>query len=139
MAKTYVAGLVALDLFRRFFAGALGGEYPVAVLSAELRGALAAEQPVVILSRVTIDSHRHHTEIGADDYALAQRIVDEGEIYAQEPGRLIVLWRHGGKLYRAALKRTGDGDGDKNYWLSLFLTTDEKAAAEVTARFQRIR
>ena len=136
LAKAHVAELLAAELFARFVAGGLGGEYPVAVLDAKLRQALNTEQPVVMLSRVTVDEHRHHPEIGAADYALAQRIVDEGEIFEQAPGRLVVLWRHGGKLYRAALKRTEAGD--KNYWLTLFLTTDELAAVQVRGKFARI-
>lgn len=120
-----------------FFAGDLGREYPVAILDEPLCKILKAAQPVVILSRATIDEHRHHPEIGATDYAIAQRIVDEGEIYEQESGRLIMLWRHGETLYRAALKRTRSGD--KNYWLSLFLTNDDLALTQVVRRFNRIR
>ena len=103
LAKTYVASLLASDLFTRFVAGTLGGEYPVAALDAGLRQTLATEQPVVLLSRVTIDGHRHHPEIGAAEYRLAQRILDEGELYEQSPGRLLALWRQGETLYRAAL------------------------------------
>ena len=50
---------------------------------------------------------------------------------------LIALHDIGGRLYRAALKRTGDKE--KNYWLTLFLTEEEKATREVRGKFKRIR
>ncbi len=137
IAKSYIAQLLTEPLFAKFFNSDLGGEFPVAVLDESLRKAMDAQQPVVMLSRVTVDEHRKHPEIGAQDYTLAQRIVDEGELYKQEPGRLIALCRIDGKLYRAALKRTGDKE--KNYWLTLFLTTDELADIQVRDKFKRIR
>lgn len=81
--------------------------------------------------------HQHHPEVGADEYGLAQRIIDEGEIYQQGDGRLIALWKRDGVLYRAAIKRTGDRS--RNYWLTLFRTTEEKADEEVRNRYRRIR
>ena len=84
-----------------------------------------------------MDEHRKHSEIGAQDYTLAQRIVDEGELYEQAPGRLIALCKIGGKLYRAALKRTGDKE--KNYWLTLFFTTEGLADEQVRKKFKLIR
>jgi hypothetical protein len=41
------------------------------------------------------------------------------------------------ELYRAPLKRTGDKK--KNYWLTLFLTDEERARREVREKFERIR
>jgi len=137
LAKAYVAALVQNPLFARFFKGELTGEYPLAVLDAESRRAMDAAQPVVVLSRETVEAHRHHPEVSAADYALAQRILDEGELYEQGPGRIVALWRAGDKLYRAALKRTGDKE--KNYWLTLFVTTEDLAAVQVRDKLRRIR
>lgn len=137
LAKAYVAALVQNPLFARFFDGELKGEYPLAVLDAGLRRAMDAARPVVALSRETVEAHRHHPEVSAADYALAQRILDEGELYEQGPGRIVALWRAGDKLYRAALKRTGDKE--KNYWLTLFVTTEDLAAVQVRDKFRRIR
>jgi len=137
IAKSYIQALVNHDQFLRFFAGRLGGEYPVAVLDAETRQALATEQALVMLSRETIDTHDHHPEIGASDYRLAQRIVDEGELYRQDQWRILALWRDGGRLYRAALKRTMTGD--KNYWLTLFPTTEDLANIQVREKYPRIK
>lgn len=137
IAKSYIAQLLTEPLFTQFFNGEMGGEFPVAALDESLREAIDAQQPVVMLSRITVDEHRKHPEIGAQDYTLAQRIVDEGELYKQEPGRLIALCKIDGKLYRAALKRTGDKE--KNYWLTLFLTDEDRANREVRNKFKRIR
>lgn len=137
LAKAYIAELVKNPLFSRFFDGELQGEYPLAALDAELRQAMDALQPVVVLSQETVEAHRHHPEVGAEDYQLAQRILDEGELYKQGPGRIVALWEQAGQWYRAALKRTGDQE--KNYWLTLFLTDEEKATREVRDKFKLIR
>ena len=138
LAKAYVAALVNDPLFERFVNGKMPGEYPVAALDASLRQAMDTVQPVVLLSRETLDAHtKKHPEITAANYAQAQQILDKGEIYEQEPGRLIALWRNGDTLYRAALKRTGGKE--KNYWLTLFTTTEQKATEEVRSKFRRIR
>lgn len=137
LAKSYIAALVNHPLFARFVGSDLGGEFPVAALDAELRQAMAAQQPVVMLSRETVDTHRKHPEIGAADYAKAQRIIDDGDLYEQAPGRVIALYQDGDTLYRAALKRTGDKE--KNYWLTLFTTTEGKAVDEVRNKFKQIR
>ena len=137
IAKSYIAQLLTESLFTQFFNSDMGGEFPVAALDETLRKAIDAQQPIVMLSRVTVDEHRKHSEIGAQDYTLAQRIVDEGELYEQAPGRLIALCKIGGKLYRAALKRTGDKE--KNYWLTLFFTTEGLADEQVRKKFKLIR
>ncbi|HOW76502.1 MAG TPA: phage minor head protein [Candidatus Competibacteraceae bacterium] len=62
LAKDYVATLVRHPQFQRFFAGELPGEYPLAVLDAELRQAMDVLQPVVVLSQETVEAHRHHPE-----------------------------------------------------------------------------
>ena len=136
LAKAYVAALVQNPLFSRFFSGALSGEYPLAVFDEALRRIVDAHQPVVVLSRETVEAHRHHPEVDARDYALAQQILDEGELYQQVPGRIVALWQQAGKLYRAALKRTSDRE--KNYWLTLFLTDENRASREVRNKFTKI-
>lgn len=137
LAKAYVSDLVQHTQFQRFFDGELQGEYPLAVLDEALRQVMNALQPVVVLSKETVEAHRHHPEITAADYALAQRIIDEGELYQQGPGRIVALLKIDGQIYRAALKRTGDRA--KNYWLTLFLTDEDRASREVRNKFKRIR
>ncbi len=137
LAKAYVSTLVTSPLFEKFFNGTLQGEYPLAVLDSPLRQQLDTRQPVVVLSQETVEAHRHHPEVGTTDYQRGQRIIDEGELYEQGPGRLVALGKIDGKLYRAALKRTGDKE--KNYWLTLFLTTEALADEQVRKKFKRIR
>lgn len=137
LARSYIAALVQHPLFAKFVNGDLGGEFPVAVLDQALRQAMDAQQPVVMLSRETVDTHRKHPEIGVDDYVRAQQIIDKGDLYEQAPGRVVALHQEGDTLYRAALKRTGDKK--KNYWLTLFRTTEDLAKIQVRDKFKRIR
>jgi len=100
---------------------------------------LKAESPLVLLSQTSLTSHRaRHPEVALADYQRIQRLLDEGEVY-RRPGsddRLVYLTL-AGVLYRAALKRTSDGR--KNYFLTLFKTSDSKAEREVRNRMERIR
>ncbi|MDX1766281.1 MAG: hypothetical protein R3313_05005, partial [Candidatus Saccharimonadales bacterium] len=79
-----------------------------------------------------------HPEVGLEDYRRIQQILDEGEVYQREgePGRMVYL-SLGERLYRAALKRTGDGK--KNYFLTLFIVNDTAAERNVRAKMQRLR
>jgi len=139
LARENVGAMVAAPLFQRFFAGEVKGEFPVAVLKPEDQRILGAESQVVLLSQESLAAHiATHPEIDLEDYRLIQQLLDTGEVY-QRPNsseRLIYLALHN-VFYRAALKRTGDGL--KNYFLTLFKTTDEKAEKEVRSKMERVR
>lgn len=139
VARQNVAQLVEAPLFNRFWNGEVRGEYPVAVVPAVERQVLGAESPVVLLSQESLTAHKvSHPEVGLADYRRIQEILDQGEVYQRygEPGRMIYL-SVGERLYRAALKRTADGK--KNYFLTLFVVSDEKAEREVRQKMQRLR
>lgn len=139
IARENVAQLVEAPLFNRFFNGEMRGEYPVAVVPAVEREVLGAESPVVLLSQQSLTAHKiSHPEVGLEDYRRIQQILDSGEVYQRdgEPGRMVYL-SLGERLYRAALKRTADGK--KNYFLTLFVVTDETAERNVRAKMQRLR
>lgn len=139
VARQHVADLVSAPLFNRFWNGEVRGEYPVAVVPPVERQVLGAESPVVLLSQESLATHKaRHPEVGLADYRRIQQILDEGEVYQREsePGRMVYL-SLGERLYRAALKRTGDGK--KNYFLTLFIVSDEKAEREVRQKMQRLR
>lgn len=137
LARANVAELVGGAVFTRFLNGQLAGEFPVAVLDDAEKTLLGSEASVVLMSQASVADHLDkHPEITAADYRQVQQIIDEGEVYQQNDTRVIYLWL-GGELYRAALKRTQDGL--KNYFLTLFKTTDKKADAEVRKKFKRIR
>ncbi|WP_237673590.1 phage minor head protein [Vreelandella profundi] len=139
MARQNVAQLVEAPLFSRFWNGEVRGEYPVAVVPAVERQVLGADSPVVLLSQESLTAHKvSHPEVGLADYRRIQEILDQGEVYQRdgEPGRMVYL-SLGERLYRAALKRTADGK--KNYFLTLFVVSDEKAEREVRQKMQRVR
>jgi len=139
IARQHVTDLVEAPLFNRFWNGEVRGEYPVAVVPPVERQVLGAESPVVLLSQESLTAHKvSHPEVGLEDYRRIQQILDSGEVYQREgePGRMVYL-SLGERLYRAALKRTADGK--KNYFLTLFVVTDETAERNVRAKMQRLR
>lgn len=139
IARQHVADLVEAPLFNRFWNGEVQGEYPIAVVPPIERQVLGTESPVVLLSQESLATHKiSHPEVGLEDYRRIQQILDEGEVYQREgePGRMVYL-SLGERLYRAALKRTGDGK--KNYFLTLFIVNDTAAERNVRAKMQRLR
>lgn len=118
LARLNVAQLVASPVFKRFFAGQIGGEFPIATLAAADKLLLGASSSVVLLSQESLAAHvDKHPEITLADYRKIQQVLDEGEVYQQGESRLVYI-KLGGVTYRAALKRTADGR--KNYFLTLF-------------------
>ncbi|MDI1231342.1 MAG: phage minor head protein [Methylobacter sp.] len=137
LARANVKELVHSSIFSDFFAGKLHGEFPVAVLPAADRALLGSETATVLLSQHSLAAHLvAHPEIGLTDYLNVQEILETGEVYRQGEERLVYLMLDG-VLYRAALKRTLDGQ--KNYFLTLFRTDEKAANKEVRNRLERIR
>jgi len=119
LARSNVMDLVNSSIFARFFSGELHGEFPVAVLPVEDQALLGSDTATVLLSQHSLSTHLlSHPEIGLADYRKIQTILEEGEVYRQGDERLIYLALDG-VIYRAALKRTMDGQ--KNYFLTLFI------------------
>ncbi|WP_447926939.1 phage head morphogenesis protein [Vreelandella sp. EE27] len=135
IARQHVGQLVEASLFSRFFNGEIQGEYPIAVVPPVERQVLGAESPVVLLSQQSLRTHRErHPEIGLEDYRRVQQLLDDGQVYQlpDKPGRLIYLVIEG-VTYRAALKRTQDGQ--KSYFLTLFKSrTDQPPPDAVRLR-----
>lgn len=137
LARAHCDYLRSTPLFDRFVNGKVAGDFPAAVLDHATQTALGSESCVVLLSQETAAVHiDKHPEVGASDYRKLQALLDQGEIYRNGEERLIYLWQEN-KLYRAAIKRTRDSS--KNYFLTLFLTSEEKAGREIRAKLERIR
>lgn len=137
VARAHSDYLRGSALFERFVNGKLVGEFPLAVLDEATQEALQSDSWQVLLSQATAASHvEKHPEIGVADYRRVQAMLDNGEIYRHGDERLVYLLAED-KLYRAALKRTRDGS--KNYFLTLFQTTDHKADREIRDKLERIR
>jgi hypothetical protein len=118
LARSNVKDLVNSPIFNEFFTGKLPGEFPIAVLPAADQVLLGSETATVLLSQQSLSAHLvSHPEIGLTDYVKIQEILETGEVYQQGELRLIYLVI-AGTSYRAALKRTTDGQ--KNYFLTLF-------------------
>jgi hypothetical protein len=137
VARNYCNALRESSVFARFVNGKLPGEFPVAVLDESTRAALGSEARVVLLSQETALTHLDkHPEVSVNDYRKIQDMLDQGEIYRHGDERLVYLWS-GEKLYRAAIKRTQDSQ--RNYFLTLFMTSEDKATKEIRGRLERIR
>jgi hypothetical protein len=137
ITRDYIASLVASPVFDRFFSGYLQGEFPLATLDPALQAALSSESQIVLLSQESLAAHvLKHDEITIDDYRNAQRMLDEGEIYRSGDRKQIVIWRDG-QLYRAVLKRTADRQ--KNYFLTLYRSSEAKTQQEIRDKYERIR
>lgn len=96
-------------LFRRHLAGQVEGDWPVAVTPAAAAASLNAQSHTVRLSSATATKQAsRHDDVGARDYALVQRILDEGELFAGRDGRVIGFLESGGQLWRVVLKVTAD-------------------------------
>jgi len=136
-ARAWMIEFLTSEAFTAFFNGEIKGAFPVAVLKAEDMKAMGSKAQSVWLSQETVAEHiKKHPEIGLADYQRIPEILDLGEVYLQGNTRLVYL-QHGKRFYRAALKRTKDGD--ENYFLTLFETTDAKAKEEIRKKYKRVR
>lgn len=137
IARHYIADSLKGPDFERFFAGKVGGDFPIAVLRPEDKAVLGSETQTVWLSQESLKDHLlKHPEIILADYQRIPSILDDGEVYKRGAERLIYL-KMDGMLYRAGIKRTKDKG--RNYLLTLFKTSDELADIQVRSKLERIR
>ena len=78
-----------------------------------------------------------HPNIEAADYALVQRIVDEGEIFQASPRLVVGFLEVDGRLWRAVIKATGDGTETYLQTLHLARDRDRAAAARRHSKIER--
>ncbi len=84
---------------------------------------IGGRSSMVRLSAETADKQaRKHPDVRSGDYALVQRILDEGELFRDRysPRAVVGFLEEGGRLWRAAIKATEDGS-------ETWLTTLHKA------------
>ncbi len=110
-------------LFRRFLETAgrrtEHGDFAVGMLDDSVAGAIGARSHVVRLSgetaakqagrRQRTDLDVGHRDVQAEDYALVQRILDEGDLFKSGDRRFLGFTTVDGQLWRAAIKATKDG------------------------------
>ena len=101
-------------LFRRFLEtaaeGAPHGDFAVAVAPDALLQAIGGRSRTVRLSGETAAKQRRaHPDLKPDDYALVQRILDEGELYRSSPHHALGFVEIDGRPWRAVFKATRNG------------------------------
>lgn len=137
VARKWMSDFLVSPTFERFFKGKIKGVFPVAVLSPAEQRVLGSETQAVWLSGETLAKNKlKHPEIELQNFRMIPDIVDSGEVYRQAEERLIFL-KDGEKLYRAGIKRTSDKS--RNFMLTLFETTTEKAKKQVVKKYERTR
>ncbi|MGE4296945.1 MAG: phage minor head protein [Desulfovibrionaceae bacterium] len=129
VAKRAVGNLVGGDGFKAWFA-APHGDYPVAMLPAADSELLGAATRVV---RFSTASHAkqlaEHPELGIDEYAAIQRVLDEGERIQDSDLSLIHLLEEDGYVTVVKATRTGR---------ALYLTSFRRLSGQQAKRDREI-
>jgi SPP1 gp7 family putative phage head morphogenesis protein len=117
LASRFVKDQLKSSAFERFFEGKVKGEFPVGILSEELKAAISAETSTVVMSSPTLKKNiAHHPELGIEDYRLVQDILTDAQLIVQDGDRTLVFFRSSEKVWFAAVKSTQSGR-------TLFLTS----------------
>ena len=121
LARAAVGSPWRTAMFRRHLAGASDGDWPVAVAPARVLGALGGRSHTVRLSGDTAAKQSGlrfapggrpipgHPDVRPEDYALVQRILDDGEVFKAGPYHAAGFIESDGRLWRAVVKATEDG------------------------------
>ena len=136
LARAAIGSPWRTAMFRRFLGGASDGDWPVATLGSKVRAAVGANSRTVRLSAATAAKQgRHHPELGSGDYARAQRILDEGELFLEGNGRFVQGFLEvDGRLWKAVVKSAGGGE----LYLATLHRAKEKDLAVTKRRFKPI-
>ncbi len=98
------------------------GDWPVAIADKTILEATGGRSRTVRLSAATAGKQiRKHPELGPQDYALVQRILDEGDLFpsSQNINHVMAFLEIDGRLWCAVLKATQDGR--ETYLVSLHM------------------
>ena len=109
-ARRRVRGLLDDDAFGAHARGLTAGDWPVAVLGSAAATDLGTSATVVRLSDWTaVKQLYRHPQLRPGDYALVQRILDEGETYpGRAPNVVDVYLEIDGSWWRAVVKATAE-------------------------------
>ena len=78
---------------------------------------------------------RVHPDLKPDDYALVQRILDEGELFRTDDRRMVGFVEADGRLWRASIKSTDDGS---ETYLATLHRARERDLRSAERRYKRI-
>ncbi len=110
LARAAIGRPWRMPTFRRHLSGAFDGDWPVAILDGPILEALGGRSPTVRLSGDTAAKQTvHHTDLKPDDYGRVQHILDEGEVFQINERNVMGFLEQDGQIWRAVVKRTGDG------------------------------
>ena len=118
LARAAIGSPWNTPLFRRHLDGAPGGDWPVAVVPQAILAAIGGRSRAARLSSATaLKQADRHFDLEAEDYARAQRILDEGEIFKAGDRLAIGFIEEEGRPWRIVVKATEDGS--ETYLVSL--------------------
>ncbi|MCW4589354.1 phage minor head protein [Gluconacetobacter entanii] len=102
------------------------GTVEAGTLPDRVRVELGGQHDGVLLSGATVEKQRnHHPELTDQDYRALPEILANPMIVARQADRRILLFRWMDRLYRVAIKTTGDGS--ENYLTSFHRTNPDAA------------
>ena len=113
LARAAIGSPWRTQLFRRFLRTAAPGrdlgDWPVAMVPAAVQSAIRARSHTVRLSAKTARKQAdRHPDLAPADYALVQRILDDGELFRDRNG-VIGFLEMDGRLWRAVIRTFDDG------------------------------
>ena len=112
------------------------GDFAVALLDDRVAGVIGARSKVVRLSGRTAEKQRRRHRLEAYDHARVQRILDEGELFADGNG-VIGFIEEDGRLWRAIVRTFNDGSETYLNTLHRARLHDLRAARRQLSRIER--
>ena len=110
LARSAVGTPWQTPLFYRHLKGEREGHWPIATTPPDTRSAIRSKSRTVRLSSATAAKQANrHCDLRSEDYAIVQRILDEGELFAGQDGHVVGFIAIAGQLWRAVVKGTVDG------------------------------
>lgn len=109
LALALIGNLSRAALFSLFLSGGLDGYWPVAILGRPVSAMIGADSRTVRLSAATAAKQAlRHPDLRVEDYALVQRILDEGELFHVGERFATGFLETDGRWWRAVFKATRD-------------------------------
>jgi SPP1 gp7 family putative phage head morphogenesis protein len=137
VARQYLEGAVTGPDFERFFAGKVGGTFPVAVLDEPYRKAIGAKSQTVLLSGESLAKNAaNHPELSLADYQALPDVIGKAQLVVQDGRQTLVVLRVGKKFYFGAIKTTKNQS--ENY-LTSFRPARESDIATIRGKGKVIR
>ena len=111
-ARSSIQGFVGNPGFEDFLEGRVEGSGPVAAVPEGTLSAIGGRSRTLRLSSETVGSHPRFAKFGTEDWLRVQRILDGGRVFLSDRSRRVAIGfiEEDGRVWRAVLKRTKDGE-----------------------------